>query len=120
MHLNEIDYGEASRIEGYGPGFFRIAGKVLKAPLMVTLNGAKFWAGFQDVKAILEFCKDIDVIFIGTGREMQHIPLELRKTLEAGGLGVEVMSTPSACRTYNVLLAENRRVAAALIGVEEI
>ena len=42
-----------------------------------------------------------------------------RAALEAAGAGVELMATPSACRTYNVLLAEGRRIAAALIPVGE-
>jgi len=41
----------------------------------------------------------------------------MRAALEAAGLGVEIMSTPSACRTYNVLLAEDRRAAAVLVAV---
>ena len=58
------------------------------------------------------------MLFVGTGREISHIPADFRAALEAEGLGVEVMSSPSACRTYNVLLSEERRVAAALLSVE--
>ena len=118
MQLSEIDFGEAVPIEGYGTGFFRIASAAVSAPLMVNKSGAKPWGGYGDVANLLAFCADVDVLFVGTGREISHIPADFRAALEAEGLGVEVMSSPSACRTYNVLLSEERRVAAALLSVE--
>ena len=54
---------------------------------------------------------------MGTGAEIAHIPSSFRGALEAVGIGVEIMATPQACRTYNVLLGEGRRVGVALIGV---
>ncbi len=118
MQLNEIDFGEAVPIEGYGDGFFRIAGHAMRAPLMVNKTGAKPWGGYHDIASLEEFCKDIDVLFVGTGREISHIPLSFRSAFEEVGLGIEVMSSPSACHTYNVLLSEERRVAVALFAVE--
>ena len=59
----------------------------------------------------------LDVLLIGMGAEIAHIPSALRDRLEAAGLGVEVMSSPQACRTYNVLLGEGRRVGLALLPV---
>ena len=118
MQLNEIDFGEAVPIEGYGEGFFRIAGLAVGAPLMVNKTGAKPWGGYDDIASLEAFCKDIDVLFVGTGREISHIPPSFRSAFELAGVGIEVMSSPSACRTYNVLLSEERRVAAALFAVE--
>jgi uncharacterized protein len=57
-------------------------------------------------------------VFVGTGKDISHIPSTLRQTLEAAGVGVESMNSPSACRTYNITLSEGRRVAAALLPVE--
>jgi uncharacterized protein len=57
------------------------------------------------------------VIFVGTGAEMAHLPPALRSALEGAGIGVEPMNTPAACRTYNVLLSEGRRVALAALPV---
>jgi uncharacterized protein len=51
------------------------------------------------------------------GRDISPLPRALQKALDQAGIGVEVMSTPSACRTYNVLLTEHRRVAAALVAI---
>ena len=59
----------------------------------------------------------IDVLFIGTGAEIAHIPASLRAPLEEAGMGLEVMNSPSAARTYNVLLSEGRRIALAMIPV---
>jgi len=57
------------------------------------------------------------VLLIGKGADIAPLTRETRAALEAAGLGFEVMSTPSACRTYNVLLTEGRRVAAALVAM---
>ncbi len=117
MHLNEIEFSEATPIEGYGPGFFRIAGRAVEAPLVVTATGAQSWGGYEDMDLLLQMAGEIDVIFVGTGGETAHIPASLREQLEEAGLGVEAMNSPAACRTYNVLLSEGRRVAAALMPV---
>ena len=61
-----------------------------------------------------------DVLLVGVGAGLGPLPegfAAMRGALEAEGAGVEVMATPSACRTYNVLLAEGRRVAAALMPI---
>jgi len=79
--------------------------------------GRKSWGGFDDVQSLLELSGEIDVLLIGTGGEICHIPRSLRDALEAAGIGVETMNSPAACRTYNVLLSEGRRVAAALLPV---
>jgi uncharacterized protein len=51
------------------------------------------------------------------GTEIAHPPTAFRKAVEAAGVGVEPMASPQACRTYNVLLSEGRRVGAALLPV---
>ena len=117
MQLNEIIFPQATPIDGYGPGFFRIAGQVIEGAVCVTETGAQVWGGLDDAATLLAMAGDVDVVFVGTGTEVAHLPVDFRKTLEDAGLGIEIMSSPSACRTYNVLLSEGRRVAAALIAV---
>ncbi len=117
MHLNEVTFAEATPIDGYGPGFFRVGGNVIKGAALVTETGASGWGGLDDTQPLLDLVGEIDVLFIGTGAEIAHIPVPLRSALEAAGLGVEIMSSPAACRTYNVLLSEGRRVAAAVLPV---
>ncbi len=66
---------------------------------------------------ILALAEKIDVLFVGTGAEIAHVPQAFRAGIEASGIGVEVMNSPAACRTYNVLLSEGRRIAVALLPV---
>jgi uncharacterized protein len=117
MRLTEIEYTDALPVEGYGPGFFRIGGKVHEGPLAVLPTGVAPWGGYGDVEALLAVAAQVDVLFVGTGAEIAHIPRDLRERLEAAGIGVEVMASPAACRTYNVLLSEGRRVGLAVLPV---
>ncbi len=117
MRMNEIVYTDAAPIDGYGPGFFRIAGELREGALLLGPTGTQAWAGYEAPEPLLALAGHVDVLFIGTGAETAHIPADLRRQLEDAGLGVEVMATGPACRTYNVLLSEGRRVAAALLPV---
>ena len=117
MRLNEISYNDAVPIDRYGTGFFRIGGKRHDGAVMVLPSGVSNWGGYDDTTTILSAVGDVDVLFVGTGAEIAHPPKAFRETLEAAGLGVEAMASPAACRTYNVLLSEGRRVAVALLPV---
>ena len=117
MQMHEITFSQATPIDGYGPGFFRVGGTVIEGPVCVTTAGARSWGGMDDTATLTALEGDIDVIFLGTGAEIMHIPAGLRTALEDAGLGVETMSSPAACRTFNVLLSEGRRVAAAVLPV---
>lgn len=117
MRLNEISYNDAQPIDGYGPGFFRVGGEKHDGALIVSPKGVVAWGGYGDMDGALALKDDIDVLFVGTGAEIAHADKGFRETLEEAGIGVEVMASPAACRTYNVLLSEGRRVAVALFPV---
>ncbi|MEW2913397.1 Mth938-like domain-containing protein [Leisingera sp. JC11] len=117
MRLNEVSYSDAQPVDGYGEGFFRIGGKVHQGAVLTSAAGTADWGGLADGEPLLALAGEIDVLFIGTGSEIAHIPAELRKPLEEAGLGVETMNSPAACRTYNVLLSEGRRIALAALPV---
>ncbi len=117
MRLNEITYTDAQPIDGYGPGFFRIGGEVFQGAVLTGPAGTGPWGGYEEADALLALAGRVDVLFVGTGAEIAHIPGALRDRLDAAGVGVEVMSSPSAARTYNVLLSEGRRVALAMLPV---
>ncbi len=117
MRLNEVVYTDALPIEGYGPGFFRIGGEAKPAPLAILPTGVIEWSGFGDMNALVGAAGELDVVLVGTGPDIAHIPDDFRNSLEAAGIGVEVMASPQACRTYNVLLGEGRRVGLALLSV---
>jgi uncharacterized protein len=110
-------FPDARPVEGYGPGFFRIAGQVHRGPLLVGPGGVQGWGGLEDAAPLLALAGRIDVLFLGTGAEIAHAPPALRRDLEALNMGVEVMASPTACRSYNVLLSEGRRIALAVLPV---
>lgn len=117
MRLNEVAYTDAAPVDGYGPGFFRIGGQVYNGPVVTGPGGTQGWGGWADDAPLLALVGHADVLFIGTGADIAHAPAALRQSLEAAGIGVETMNSPAAARTYNVLLAEGRRVALALLPV---
>jgi len=73
--------------------------------------------GFPSFAALMPYAADIQVLLLGCGKQMALIPPALRGALREAGMVLEPMDTGAACRTYNVLAAEDRRVAAALIAV---
>lgn len=117
MRLTEITFSEAQPIEGYGPGFFRVGGQVLRGPVLVSPWSVQGWGGLDDTETLLTLVDRIDVLFVGTGGEIAHVPAGFRQRIEDAGIGVEVMNSPAACRTYNVLLSEGRLIAVALLPV---
>lgn len=117
MRVTEVHYPGSPPVDAYGPGFFRVAGAVWTGPLLLLPEGPLGWSGLPDLAPILEQSGAIDVLLIGMGAEIRALPRELRTLLETADIGVEIMATPPACRTYNVLLSEGRRIAAALIPV---
>lgn len=117
MRLNEVVYSGLPPVDGYGPGFFRVAGEVVEGPLLLLPSGRTPWAGLAETTPILDAAAEVDVLFVGTGAEIAPLPGAFRAPLEAAGIGVEMMASPAAARTYNVLLSEGRRIAAALLPV---
>jgi uncharacterized protein len=121
MRQVEVNFeGIGVPVDSYGAGGFRVAGDVWRGPVAILPAGAQRWAGLPDLALFCDHVEAIDVLFVGMGPEL--VPpdgafLRWRAMLEAEGIGLELMATPAACRTYNVLLAEGRRVAAALMPV---
>ena len=108
-------FAERVPVDGYGPGFFRVGGQVFEGAVLTSGAGTSAWGGYGDTAMLLALAGQVDVLLVGTGKEIAHIPSQLRRVLEGAGIGVEVMNSPAACRTYNVLLSEARRVALAVI-----
>lgn len=117
MQLHEITFEGQPPVDGYGPGFFRVIGEVHTGNLFVSKAGARAWGGYSDLAPLIADCAEYDVVFIGTGAEIAPLPKAVRAALEEAGVPFEVMGSPSACRTYNILLSENRRVALAALAV---
>ncbi|SFK67835.1 Mth938-like domain-containing protein [Shimia haliotis] len=115
MQISEVHYEDAVPIDGYGPGFFRVNGDVIHGGAIITATGARSWGGYDDVEAVLALKDKVDFILMGTGETMAPVNKEFRDAMEAAGIGVEPMASASACRTYNVLVSEGRRVAAVVL-----
>jgi uncharacterized protein len=113
--LEEMRFPDARPVDGYGPGFFRVGGCVHRGPLLILpAAGVLPWKGWEDTAQILAEGPRLDVLFVGTGAEMAFLPPGFRAVMDDAGIGAEPMPTPSACRTFNVLLSEGRRVGLAL------
>jgi uncharacterized protein len=120
MRMNEISLAGRLPVDSYGPGGFRIDGDWQAGSLVLSPGGVHGFEAPVDLEVLAPLVAQadgIDVVLIGQGAEIAPLAASLRAALEAAGIGVEVMSTASACRTYNVLLAEDRRVAAVLVAV---
>ncbi|GEP11882.1 Mth938-like domain-containing protein [Methylobacterium gnaphalii] len=111
-------------IDSYGNGGFRFADMSHRGSILMLPSGIRAWdatdarqidlAGLQPVLAEGE---RIELLLIGTGLDIVPLPEALRRRLKESGIGLDVMQTGAAARTYNILLGENRKVAAALIAV---
>ncbi|NOX41343.1 MAG: hypothetical protein GXP05_12790 [Alphaproteobacteria bacterium] len=117
MQLSEMKFDGPVPVDGYGPGFFRVADQLYQGAIIVLPGEVLSWEGLADLSPLLAAAQEYDVLFVGTGPT--HLPLapEFLRQFDKLHLGVEPMATPAACRTYNVLLSEGRRVAAALLPV---
>lgn len=110
-------------VNGYGPDMFRVSGRVHHGSVLVFPDRTIGWSpSTMDELSVADFDEvrraepAVEVLLLGCGERMQLIPSNIRSALREDGIGVEPMDTGAACRTYNVLAAEGRRVAAALIA----
>lgn len=117
MRVTEVSYDASAPVEGYGPGFFRVGGNVIEGAVLLLPQKVLSWRGYADLQPILDVADQLDVLFMGTGAEIAHLPPDVQSALDAAKIGVELMASPTACRTYNVLLSEGRRIGAALLPV---
>ena len=111
-------------IDAYGNGGFRFAEMSHRGSILALPSGIEAWpvAKVEDIVTdvlgrLVEEASSIEILLIGTGDTMSPLPKGSRAELEAAGLFPDLMSTGAAVRTYNVLLSEERAVAAALVAV---
>ncbi len=125
MEFKEVTSQEDTSISSYGDGGFRIGDQRRKGSILITPKGYYPWAAvdidsitLDSLSRIIAQKDEIDILLIGMGENMTFLNKQIRSALEAAEIGVDVMSTGAAARTYNVLLLEGRKVAAALIAVD--
>lgn len=113
-------------IDAYGDGGFRFEQMSHKGSVLLLPSGVYAWdvtvpdaATPGDFARVFEDSKSIEFVIFGSGRQFALPPKEVRSAFSEAMIGLEPMDTGAAARTYNVLLAEGRAVAAALIAVDE-
>ncbi len=122
LHANPVD---GNRISAYGAGFFVVNEERLEASIIVTPDRlVREWPprSLSDLDAAAMVVLDSlepEIVLLGTGARHRFPDPAVVGPLQAGGIGVEVMSTNAACRTYNILVGEGRKVAAALLLIEK-
>ncbi|MDP9138605.1 MAG: MTH938/NDUFAF3 family protein [Pseudomonadota bacterium] len=123
-NASEPWYPRRAPIDGYGDGFFRFAGVRHPGSLLILPSGMRGWRPANltevrqdDLDAVLAERQALGLLLFGVGRMMAALPGPLRAFLTVADIGFEAMDTGAAVRTYNILLAENRAVAAALLAV---
>ncbi len=111
-------------IDAYGDGGFRIANQRYEHAVIILPDKTLKWnvtsvesLTADDMEGVIAHKEDIDVLLIGCGERQQFLPAEVEKELAGHRIIPEQMDTGAACRTYNVLLSEERAVAVALIPV---
>jgi uncharacterized protein len=112
------------QLDGFGAGGFRFAEMSHRGSILATPAGIRIWPVTsvpeitrESLQPVLDEAGTIDFLLIGTGEDIAFIPAALRAAFREAGITIEGMATAAAARTYNVLVAEDRRVAAALIAV---
>lgn len=125
MDITPLISADRQVIQGYSAKGFRISGRNYEGPIVVFPARVERWdfsgnmdeLKAEDFRPLTDVAADIDVALLGCGAAMRFIVPALKRPLADKGLILEPMDTGAACRTYNVLMAEGRRVAALLVPV---
>jgi uncharacterized protein len=108
-------------VTAYGPDHVAVSGRILQRSLLLLPDSIDAGWGPDSFAALAPHHLaplaqlPCDVLLLGTGMRQRFPPLALLRPLVEAGRSIEIMDTPAACRTYNILMAEGRKVAAALI-----
>ena len=70
MQLNEVKFEDQVPVDGYGPGFFRVADQVHEGALFLTAEGVTHWGGYTDLTPLIQSVGTYDFVFIGTGADI--------------------------------------------------
>jgi len=123
--IREAHFPGRAPIEAYGNGGFRFADMSHRGSLLCLPSGIYGWEpvdpmalGPADFDRLMAEAASIEVLLVGMGKELRRLPHTVRDAFRQVRISADPMSTGAAVRTYNVLLAEDRAVAAALIAVD--
>jgi uncharacterized protein len=111
-------------IDAYGGGGFRVDGESHRGSIIVLPERVVAWpvndltaVTIETLQPVVDAVGEVEILLIGTGVRFSLVSPALRQSLKERGVAADAMDTGAACRTYNILRAEGRRVAAAMIAV---
>ena len=112
-------------VQSYGSGRFKVSHIEYQGSIIVLPGRTLSWnisipgdISIGSLAIVIEEEPKIEILLIGCGKVMELLPRDLMEAFRHNGLAVDVMDTGAACRTYNVLAAEGRRVAAGMIALD--
>ncbi|WP_420415577.1 Mth938-like domain-containing protein [Roseibium sp.] len=125
LEIRDAHYPGRAPLDAYGDGGFRFAEMSHRGSLLCVPSGIYGWNlkkpsefSQEAFEKVLEEQDDIEVLLVGTGPDLLPLPADLKAMFREAGILADPMSTGAAVRTYNVLLSEERAVAAALLAVD--
>ena len=123
--LRQAHFPGRAPVDAYGNGGFRFADMSHRGSILCLPSGVHGWEPQDpsaltpmDFERVLAEAARIQILLVGSGRDLRALPVALRETFRNVQISIDSMSTGAAVRTYNVLLAEDRAVAAALVAVD--
>lgn len=124
IEIRQAHFPGRAPIDSYGNGGFRFAEMSHRGSLLMLPSGIYGWdmaegdpLTAENFQRVFEEAADIEVLLVGTGKDIRPLPAALRAKFKENGISSDPMSTGAAIRTYNIMLAEERAVAAAFIVV---
>ncbi|MDO1585113.1 Mth938-like domain-containing protein [Rhizobium oryzicola] len=124
VNIRNAHFPGRAPIDTYGNGGFRFADMSHRGSLLCLPSGIYGWDFMEGdplvaeaFARVIEEAGSIEVLLVGTGRDLRPLPAALKAALKAKGISSDPMGTGAAIRTYNIMLGESRAVAAALVAV---
>ena len=121
MRFTQDSTAAVHLIRGYAAGELRISNDIYRETVIVSASQVAVVSEIRDVNALAGFdpslilALDPELVLLGTGQRQVFPAAAFRAQFLKAGIGFEVMDTGAACRTFNVLVAEQRRVVALLM-----
>ncbi|MCX7304745.1 MAG: Mth938-like domain-containing protein [Hyphomicrobiales bacterium] len=123
--IREAHFPGRAPVDAYGNGGFRFADMSHRGSILCLPSGIHGWEPGDpaalvqgDFERVFQQSGRIEILLVGTGSALKPLPPRLRQAFRDAGISADPMSTGAAVRTYNVLLAEDRAVAAAFVAVD--
>ncbi len=124
IEIRNAHFPGRAPVESYGNGGFRFADMSHRGSLLMLPSGIYGWdmvegdpLTVENFQRVFDEAADIEVLLVGTGKDIRPLPKELKARFKELSISSDPMSTGAAVRTYNIMLAESRAVAAAFIAV---